>query len=75
MIKLNLNKEIYEGWTVKAFIEELEPIMDMIMNNQSWQKPFTSKTEIKKYTMENQPYYKKAIPEVITYFCNKYNIQ
>jgi hypothetical protein len=73
-MKINLEKHIWEGWTVGAFINELEPVMDMIMNKRSWQKPFTSKEEVKKWCMDNQPYYKKYIPDVVNYFVKKYNI-
>ena len=70
----NLNKHIWEGWTVQDFIDELEPNLDMIQNNNSWQKPFVDKTELKQWCMDNQPYYKKYIPEVVNYFIKKYKI-
>ena len=70
-VQMNLNKHIWEGWTVQDFINDLEPSFNMIMDGKSWQKPFTSKEELKKWCMENQPYYKKYIPEVVTYFQNK----
>lgn len=73
MANVNLNKHIWEGWTVGAFIEELEPTFNMIMNNQSWKKPFTSKEEVKEWCMDNQPYYKKHIPDVVNYFVAKCN--
>lgn len=59
------------GWLVSDYISELEPQFNQIMNNQSWHKPFTSKEELKRWCMDNQPYYKKYIPEVVTYFQNK----
>lgn len=68
MANVNLDKHIWEGWTVGAFIEELEPQFNMIMRGQSWQKPFTTKEEVKKWCKDNQPYYKKSIPEVVNYF-------
>ena len=68
---MNLNKHIWEGWTVRDFINELEPAFNMIMNNQSWQKLFQSDKELKQWCMDNQPYYKKHIPEVFNYFKNK----
>ena len=74
-MKINLEKHIWEGWTVGAFINELEPLIDMIMNKQSWQAPFTSKEEVKRWCMDNQPYYKKYIPDVVNYFVKKYNIK
>lgn len=72
--KINFDREIYEGWRVKDFIEELTPIMDMIQAGKSWMKPMSTKAEIKKYTADNQSYYKKAIPEVVAYFCDRYGI-
>lgn len=75
MKKIDYNKEVYEGWTVQDFIEELEDSIDMIMSDNSWNKPFKNKNELKKYCMDNQPYYKKYIPEVVEHFANKYNIK
>jgi hypothetical protein len=71
---MNLEKHIWEGWTVQCFIDELEPSINMIMNKQSWQKPFTSREEIKKWCMDNQPGYKKHIPEVVNYFAKYHQI-
>ena len=71
MAKINLEKHIWEGWTVGSFINELEPSFNQIMNGQSWQKPFKSKDEVKEWCMYNQPYYKKHIPEVVNYFYSK----
>ena len=65
---MNTEKHIWEGWTVGDFIEELEPTIKMIANGQSWQEPFTTKQQLKKWCMDNQPYYKKYIPEVVNYF-------
>ena len=68
---INLSKHIWEGWTVGAFIEDLEPSFNQIMNHGSWMKPFKTKDEIKKWCMDNQPCYKKYIPEVVNYFYAK----
>jgi len=68
---VNLNKHIWEGWTVGDFINDLEPMFNMIMNNNSHVKPFKTKDEVKKWCMSNQPYYKKYIPEVVKYFASK----
>jgi hypothetical protein len=72
---MNLQKHIWEGWRVIDFINELEPIITMIQNNNSWQKPFENKIELKEWCMDNQPYYKKYVPEVVSYFSNKFNIK
>ena len=72
-LKENLDRHVWEGWTVQDFIDELEPSFDMIMSGNSWQKPFKTKEEIKRWAADNQPYYKKSIPEVVSYFTNKLN--
>ena len=68
---MNLNKHIWEGWTVQDFIDDLEPTFDMIQSNNSHVKSFTTDEELKQWCMDNQPYYKKYIPEVYKYFKNK----
>ena len=68
---MNLNKHIWEGWRVQDFIDDLSPIFEMIMFGQSWQKPFRDREELKRWCMDNQPYYKKYIPEVVDYFYSK----
>lgn len=75
MAKINFDKHIWEGWTVGKFIDELEPIADMIMRGESFNKPFKTKAEVKEWCMANQPYYKKYIPDVVAYFCSKYGIK
>ena len=72
---MNLNKEIWEGWTVQAFIDELEWSIKAIMSGQSRQAKFQSKAELKLWCMDNQPYYKKHIPEVVNYFAKLYNLK
>lgn len=71
---MNLEKHIWEGWTVGHFIEELEWLFDMIMRNQSHVKPFKTKEEVQEWCMDNQPHYKKNIPEVTEYFTKKANL-
>lgn len=68
---MNSSRHIWEGWTVQSFIDDLEPMFDMIMRGQSWKKPFTTKQEVKEWCMDMQSGYKKYIPEVVTYFWNK----
>ncbi len=62
------NRHVWEGWTVQDFIEDLEPTFDMVMAGQSHKSPFKDSKELKKWLMDNQPYYKKHIPEVFSYF-------
>jgi hypothetical protein len=68
---MNLNKHIWEGWTAQSFIDELEPMFNRIISGYSWEKPFKNDTELKNWCKDNQPYYKKHIPEVYNYFKNK----
>jgi hypothetical protein len=68
---MNNNRHIWEGWTVQDFIDELEPMFNMIINSQSWKKPFQTKEELKEWCKSNQPYYKKHVPEVYNYFRKK----
>ena len=75
MAKVNLTKHVWEGWTVEDFINELEIPIEMIMSGNSWQHPFQSKIELKKWCTNNQPYYKKPIPDVVNYFAAKYGIK
>ena len=73
MAKINLEKHVWEGWRVCDFIESLEPTFNQIMNGNSWMKPFATKEEIKEWCKDNQPYYKKHIPDVVNYFVAKIN--
>jgi hypothetical protein len=67
----NLSKHIWEGWTVQKFIDDLEPQFNMIMENRSWKSPFKNREEVKVWCMDNQPYYKKYIKEVVDYFTDR----
>ena len=69
------NRVIWEGWTVQNFIDDLAWQIDLIMRGESWQKPFESEKELSRYIKENQPYYKKSIPEVNSYFARKYGLK
>jgi hypothetical protein len=71
MGKINFEKHIWEGWRVVDFINDLEPSFNLIMSGRSWQKPFTTKDEVKKWCMDNQPSYKKHIPDVVNYFVER----
>ena len=70
-MKIDFDKHIWEGWTVRDFITELEPTFDRITDNSSWGKPFKTRDEVKKWCMDNQPYYKKYIKCVVDYFYNR----
>ena len=51
---MNLQRHIWEGWTVGHFIDDLEVIFNL-------EKHRLNKDNIKKWCMDNQPYYKKYI--------------
>lgn len=68
---MNTNKHVWEGWTVQDFIDSLEPMFNLIMKGP---KPFKTKEELKAWVKDNQPYYKKHIPEVYKYFKDKVGI-
>lgn len=72
---VNMEKHIWEGWTVRNFIEELEPLVDMIMKGNAMTEPFKNKKEMSAWIKDNQPYYKKPIADVNNYFAKKYNLK
>jgi hypothetical protein len=45
------------------------------MSNNSWRKPFKSIDEVKEWCKNEQPYYKKHIPEVVKHFIKKANLK
>lgn len=57
------NKHIWEGWTVGDFIDHLEVTF--------YFHTFRTKEEIRRWCKNEQPYYKKHIPEVANYFIKK----
>ena len=70
-----MEKHIWEGWTVQDFVDELEPSIKRMMENNSYIKKFENKKQLKEWCIDNQPYYKKYIPEVVNYLAKKYNIK
>ena len=73
MEKINLSKHVWEGWTVGDFINELELSFNLNQKNNTLK--LKNRDEVKKWCMDNQPYYKKYIPEVVNYLAKKYNIK
>ena len=63
---IDRNKHIWEGWTVGHFIDDLELPF-------SYAKDKLTKDNIKQWCMDNQPYYKKYIPDVVKHFKDKLN--
>ena len=72
---MDTSKHIWEGWTVQDFINELSNLIEIAVGGESYYKSITTKKELKEFCMNNQPYYKKHIPEVVNYFSKKYNIK
>lgn len=61
--------------TPRQFVDALELEVGWIMNHENYvTDPFKDREELKEWCMSHQPYYKKYIPEVVTYFAQKYNI-
>lgn len=71
----SLDKHIWEGWTAQDFVNELEDIYPINYDLGRETSELTTKKEVKEWCMDNQPYYKKHIPEVVNYFCIKYGIK
>ncbi len=72
---INYNKHIWEGWTVQDFIDDLTPMFNQIMSGGSWKKKFETKEDLKKWCMDNQPYYKKYIKDVVEHFAQRANLK
>lgn len=72
---MNLEKHIWEGWTIQNFINELEDLVQIAVSGESHFKTITTKQQLKEFCIDNQPYYKKYIPEVVNYFSKKYKIK
>ena len=68
---MNLEKEIWEGWTVQNFIDDIDFAIDSAFKAGN----IRNREELKRCCIDNQPYYKKYIPEVVEYFSKKYNIE
>ena len=76
-MKIDYNKHIWEGWTIQDFIDGLSIEFDILVSNSKnfGQLAFNNKEELKKWCMDNQPYYKKHIPEVVEHFANILNLK
>ena len=68
------NKHIWEGWTVQDFIYDLTPTFTQINSGNSHIRPFKDKQEVRNWCKDNQPYYKKHIPEVANHFIKQIKI-
>lgn len=59
-MKINYSKHVWEGWTVLDFIQDLSMTIRF--------REFKDREELKRWCKDNQPYYKKHIPEVYNHF-------
>ncbi|GAB6118957.1 hypothetical protein [Dysgonomonas termitidis] len=48
MEAIDYSKHIWEGWTVQAFVDELQPVFDMIMTGQSCHDKLETRDQVKK---------------------------
>ena len=71
---VDMDKHIWEGWTVGDFIEELDYPLENIQRGRGFVGPFRTRKELAEWCADEQPYYKKQIPEVVNYFAEKYGI-
>ena len=74
---MDVEKHIWEGWRVIDFINHIEPTLEIMLSNHRDsfycdKKPFKSRDEFKTWVKMEQPYYKKYIPGVVSYFARKY---
>jgi hypothetical protein len=74
-MSINREKHVWEGWTVGDFIDDIEPIFDIVNSSNAKNWDFPDKKALKSWIKDNQPYYKKHIPDVYKYFLNKTNLK
>lgn len=74
MRSVNYSKHICEGWTVRDFINYIEYSVNITINDYKSRGIVITKDIISRITSDQQPYYKRVIPDVVNYFCNKYNV-
>jgi len=75
---LDLDRHIWEGWYVSDFIRELEPLIEIEQLPYATSQKLRSietRQELTEWCMNNQPYFKGYIPEVVNYFAEKLNIK
>ena len=62
---MDLNRNVWEGWTPQLFIDDLEITFPFAKAS------LKTKEDVKKWCKSEQPYYKKHIPEVAKHFIQK----
>jgi hypothetical protein len=61
---MDLNRNIYEGYTPDDFIQRIRPQFYQRLAGRG----FKDKKEMIDFVCGEQPFYKKQVPEVISYF-------
>ena len=72
--KVNLNKEIWEGWTVGSIYKDVKPIADMIQRGESWKKPFKSQKDVAEWFKNDYPNWKKAANDIAKLLGDDYGL-
>lgn len=74
-MNIDYNKEVWEGWTVQDFIDDLEPQLDMIVSGNAIMPSPGSREELIDLISDLQMYIKEPVLEVVEYFSSKYNLK
>lgn len=72
--KVDYYKEVWEGWKVIDFINEIEISVDYIISHCLPEDIKLTRKQLEELCIREQPYYKRVIPDVVNYFANKYQI-
>lgn len=74
IIDIDLNREVYNSWTVGNIINNLHQSTIVIMAGSGWTPKFKTVEDLTKWLNRNfAPYY--SAPEVIEYFTIKYKLK
>lgn len=73
--EMKMNREILEGWRVQDFIDDLQKQADLIMTGRGLRGPFSDRKDLEEWCYENQPCYRKPIPEVTDHFAKRYGLR
>lgn len=81
MKAVDFDRHIREGWTVGMVIRELQPSLDLIMDEGSWRRHLSSKEELVMWLRDNyggtyapnKP--RTRIPDVERYFAQRYGLK
>ena len=63
-----------EGWTIEMLIKEIEWEFRLIMNGESWKKPFKTKQDVQDWVADRLPNHKGAVKKITNYFVNNYSL-